>query len=182
MPTTRLPGDELPKYEELLERLEALENRAIVLTDLPLASLQTKLENDWQPNPGVLLPPASITGSSLAPQTATFEREIEAIQTVVPLPYATNWSDFDATTYEGGGYYKRDSRVYLQGLVKKSVALAASDVIATLPAPYRPTRRRPFIVISNGAIGRVDVRTDGTITVETGNNTYVSLEGISYRV
>lgn len=52
----------------LADRLAVLEARlaSLKLADLPLAALQRKLENDWQPDGSVLLQPYSITQDQLA--------------------------------------------------------------------------------------------------------------------
>jgi len=55
-----------PTYAELLERLEVLEARTLALRDLPLAALQRKLEQDWQPQASILLGENSITPAMLA--------------------------------------------------------------------------------------------------------------------
>lgn len=62
----RLPGDLLPTYEELLQRIEKLEADKILLKDLPITELQNKMEQDWQPAANVLLPPRSVTADLLA--------------------------------------------------------------------------------------------------------------------
>jgi hypothetical protein len=50
-----------------MERLEALEAKtkdpAVKLDDLPMASLQRRLEQRWRPDAGVLLEPGSLTES-----------------------------------------------------------------------------------------------------------------------
>ncbi len=54
----------------LLERIIALESKAISLRDLPLRALQQKLELDWQPNAAILLPPNSLP--TLGAATVTY--------------------------------------------------------------------------------------------------------------
>jgi hypothetical protein len=41
--------------DDLAERLDALEGRAIRVKDLPVRALQDRLERDWQPSAAVLL-------------------------------------------------------------------------------------------------------------------------------
>lgn len=55
----------LPSYQELIDRLEALEKKTIALPDLPLAQLQNKLELDWQPDPNILFAAGSISEALL---------------------------------------------------------------------------------------------------------------------
>jgi hypothetical protein len=53
-------------YDDLLERVVALEQRDLTLSDLPIADIQRKLENDWQPEGSTLLSANSITVDQLA--------------------------------------------------------------------------------------------------------------------
>ncbi len=51
----------------------------------------------------------------------------------------------------------------------------------TLPVGYRPGAAAIFSVVATNAFGRVDVAANGDVTLNTGVNTYVSLEGITFR-
>lgn len=63
--------------------------------------------------------------------------------------------------------------VWMQGLIKGGTITSSA---LTLPEGYQDTDGRlMFPSISNAALGRNDLRTDGTVTPETGNNAYVSL-------
>lgn len=55
---------ELPTYEEMAERLEALETKQLGVPDLPMAALQRKLESDWQPDAAVLFGQALARGGT----------------------------------------------------------------------------------------------------------------------
>jgi hypothetical protein len=57
-----------PTFEDRIAELEA-RITSLQLGDLPLAALQRKLENDWQPDANVLLQPNSITGDQIAART-----------------------------------------------------------------------------------------------------------------
>jgi len=96
--------------------------------------------------------------------------------------FQNSWVNFGGTT-EVCSYWKDLSgTVHLQGLCKSgTVATGATGTIFTLPVTYRPTLAMTFVVISNGAIGRVDVNPDGTVVAYAGNNTYFSLCGLSFR-
>jgi hypothetical protein len=76
-------------------------------------------------------------------------------------------------------YIDKESVVHLKGLVKNG---AVGTVIFTLPVGYRPTEQYIFTVNSGGAFGRVDVAAYGDVIVVTGNSSWVSLDGISFRV
>lgn len=93
--------------------------------------------------------------------------------------FQNGWVNYDTSTYNIAGFY-RDAlnRVYLRGLVRNGTV---STAIFTLPAGFRPDRECIFAVISNSTIGRVDVYPSGQVRAETpSNNTYVSLDGISF--
>ena len=53
-------------FEDVLARLEKLEAHTLALRDLPLAALQRRLEQDWQPQASLLLGENSITEEMLA--------------------------------------------------------------------------------------------------------------------
>lgn len=91
--------------------------------------------------------------------------------------FQNNWVNYD-TTYNTAGYYKdADNRVHVKGLVKTGTA---NTVIFTFPAGYRPLKRGIFVTVSNNAIARIDVLPTGEVKMETGSNTWISLETISF--
>jgi len=69
--------------------------------------------------------------------------------------------------------YTRDSNgtVYIEGLVR--AGSPAQSVIFTLPAGYRPAAQLGFATVSNGALGRIDVRSNGEVFVDTGSNVWI---------
>jgi hypothetical protein len=94
------------------------------------------------------------------------------------------WSDY------GVGYSTLDYTktlgdvVVLKGMVKKSSAMTTNEVIFTLPVGYRPTHRLVFITSSytGGVSGtaRIDVAANGEVRFVSGNNTWISLDGIRF--
>ena len=91
------------------------------------------------------------------------------------------WVNFGAAQVAG---YWLDALgvVHLRGLIKSGTV---NTVIFTLPAGYRPTALSLFSVVSNtGAAlvaSRLDVATTGDVTLVTGGNTFLSLDGVSFR-
>lgn len=67
--------------------------------------------------------------------------------------------------------------VCLDGLAKSGTVGAA---MFTLPVGYRPNQTQRFCVISNDAIGKLVVGTDGTVTLTNGSNVYASLSGLMF--
>jgi hypothetical protein len=92
--------------------------------------------------------------------------------------FENSWTNYDAA-YESAGFWKDPfDVVHLQGLVEAGTVPAT---IFTLPEGYRPVGQATFGVISNGAIGGIDITAAGGVYVFQGNNTYVQLNGISFR-
>ena len=96
-----------------------------------------------------------------------------------PAIFANSWVNTDITTYSPAGYYKDAfNRVHLRGLISSGTVGSEAFI---LPVGFRPELRCVFASMSNGAIGRVDVYSDGrVIPVTPSNNAYVSIEGFSF--
>lgn len=93
--------------------------------------------------------------------------------------FSNSWVNY------AGGYapaaFWRDplGLVHLRGLIKDGTVGQAAF---TLPPGFRPKENEVFGTVSNGAIGRVDVLTDGTVTPQSpSTNTWVALNGIHFR-
>lgn len=92
------------------------------------------------------------------------------------------------TNYGGGfaaaGYYRDPfSRVHLKGLITGGSA-ASGTVLFSLPAGYRPSERLIFsprgVIAAVDDAARVDVLANGDVQIQTGQNPYVSFDGISF--
>jgi len=96
------------------------------------------------------------------------------------VEFENNWVNYDSG-YSTAGFYKHGDRVNLKGVIKSGTVAA---IAFTLPEGYRPTTGRLLnVAISNDALGRVDIYVTGGVLVSgLNNNTYVSLDGISFRV
>jgi hypothetical protein len=98
----------------------------------------------------------------------------------------TAWSNYGGGFPPAGFYRDPSGVVHLQGLVHNGVVTCA---IFQLPAGYRPADRQLLPVISNGAIGRLDVLGTshpdadfrGMVIAYAGSATWYSLNGISFR-
>lgn len=94
--------------------------------------------------------------------------------------FTNSWVNFGSTYYTAGFFKDALGYVHLRGLIKNgTVGISAF----TLPVGYRPTGTMFFNVLSNGAAGAVEVAINGDVSPKTpSNNTYVSLDGITFRV
>lgn len=94
--------------------------------------------------------------------------------------FENSWINFGSGWMDAGFWRDPLGFVHLRGLIKSGTVGSRA---VRLPPGYRPTvGSETFPTISNGAVGRVDVLTDGSVTpVSPSNNTYVSLSGITFR-
>lgn len=77
------------------------------------------------------------------------------------------------------GYYKDPfGIVHLRGVVTSGVMGSA---IFTLPAGYRPAAQELFAIVSNNLFGTMNVSTAGNVFATVGSNTFVSLDGLTFR-
>lgn len=96
------------------------------------------------------------------------------ITIVTPTLY-NNWVYYDSVNYSNVAYYKDGfGIVHLQGVVKNGTV--GSGNIFTLPSGFRPSKRLVF----NNSFGRIDIFTNGEIQFVSGNNSIVSLDGITF--
>jgi len=95
-------------------------------------------------------------------------------------PFMNGWVSWDSP-YNPVGFWKDAlGFVHLRGVLKSGTVGSAAF---TLPPGMRPALSvGPLAVLSNGALGRVDIGADGTVTPQSpSNNTYVVLDGIHFR-
>ncbi|MBA4851448.1 hypothetical protein [Emticicia sp. BO119] len=92
-----------------------------------------------------------------------------------------NWVHLN-NGYSTIGYYKdNESVVHLKGMIKDGTAVK-NAVIFSLPTGYRPAEIKVFAVPSGeGTFGRIDVLPNGNVQFYSGVNTFLSLDGISFR-
>jgi hypothetical protein len=93
--------------------------------------------------------------------------------------FQNSWVNFNGGYQEAGFWRDPFGWVHLRGLIKSG---SVNTPAFTLPPGFRPLLTEIFPVLSNGAIGRVDVVTDGTVVVVSpSSNVYVSLSSIRFR-
>ena len=100
------------------------------------------------------------------------------VQGWTAVTFQNSWVNYDGTFNQCG--YLRDPHgfVHLRGLVKSGTI---GTTIFTLPAGYRPEYQQLFNVQSNSALGRCDVKTNGEVTANAGNNAWFSLDGLIFK-
>lgn len=93
--------------------------------------------------------------------------------------FENSWVNYGSGWGEAAMWRDPLGFVHLRGLIKSGTVGTQAFL---LPPGFRPGTNETFPTISNGAVGRVDVLTDGQVEpVSPSNNTYVSLAGIYFR-
>ncbi len=89
-----------------------------------------------------------------------------------------DWQHYGEPYYPA--QYRKDSNsiVCLSGVVKSGTI---GQTIFVLDPTYRPAETMLFPTVSNGAFGVCTVKCTGEVEATVGNNTYFSLDGISFQ-
>ncbi|HEX8773250.1 MAG TPA: hypothetical protein VF735_06555 [Pyrinomonadaceae bacterium] len=90
-----------------------------------------------------------------------------------------SWANFGGVNAPAG-YYKRGGRVYLRGLIAGGTIGATAF---TLPVGYRPAYYHYFATVTyNYVFGSGYIKDNGEVFIHDGNNTFFSLDNISFAV
>ncbi|MBW4568049.1 MAG: hypothetical protein KME31_08500 [Tolypothrix carrinoi HA7290-LM1] len=119
------------------------------------------------------------------------EQEIEELQAALDTKAAvdhqhlpTAWQNLSLNTgwsNYGTGYTTPQCRktigdlVEVKGLIKKSTALVANEIITTLPVGYRPSEIMLLATWAGGGTSRIQVEPSGVIKLASGNSSGVGL-------
>lgn len=93
--------------------------------------------------------------------------------------FTNSWAHY-GSPYAKAAFLK-DVSGYVQfvGVIQTG---AVGSAAFTLPPGFRPATDEIFVVMSNNAVGRLDVNTDGTVVPQSpSSNTWVSLSGVSFK-
>ena len=95
------------------------------------------------------------------------------------VTFNANFSNYGAG-FENVTYYKdTEGRVHLSGLVL--INGTQSGTMFTLPAGCRPTGNLIFLVISGSGPARIDMVSNGNVSIATPVTGWISVNGISFR-
>ena len=93
------------------------------------------------------------------------------------LTLATNWTQSSNPTAQ----YRKllPYLIEVKGLITKSSALVAGEVVATLPVGYRPTQNKNFVCYASNSYSRIQLDSTGQIKVTiAGSNFSAGLDFI----
>jgi len=100
------------------------------------------------------------------------------------LTLLAGWVKYGGSVYATPAYRKVGNMVEIKGLMS-SGSVATQTRIAVLPEGFRPSEMRLFTVVSHtGAAyvnARLDVHSNGDITMENMGNGFTSLDGVLFR-
>ncbi len=91
-----------------------------------------------------------------------------------------SWVNFGSPHAVAGYYKDKENRVQLKGLIKDGSVVFNTPML-TLPVGYRPSEILVFVVANSGGFARVDVYPTGEVSILSGNNSFISLSGITFR-
>jgi lysophospholipase L1-like esterase len=112
----------------------------------------------------------SIVGPS--PQTSDADWTAAAL--------ANSWVTYGPPFAPPGFRKDADGVVSLRGTIKSGTATAGTTLL-TLPAGYRPPYTQIFVCASAETYGEVWVGTDGTVKIQAGTATWLSLDAVRFR-
>ncbi|MGI8502050.1 MAG: hypothetical protein ACR2LR_13065 [Hassallia sp.] len=91
------------------------------------------------------------------------------------ISLSTSWTNY-ASGYSTPQVRKYPSGIIeVKGVIKKSSALVASEIMCTLPTGYRPTEIMLLTTWASGGTSRIQVETAGAIRLNSGNTSGVGL-------
>lgn len=118
----------------------------------------------------------------LEDRTTALERTaLSAAPTRWKYPGLLNgWTNESSGSYQDAGYI-RDAQgyVHLRGRITSGMIGNSAFI---LPEDHRPAKEMTFAVASNGAYGQVAVQVDGNVIPAVGSSTWISLDGITFKV
>lgn len=131
-----------------------------------------------------LAPPAAQDLAAVSGRVTTLEGRATALEGTVAaaVPYvkadgtASGWSDFGAP-WRGLRYWRQGRTVFVSGVMKNSVAIAAgtNQVAGRIPAGFRPGATEMIPAMANASAPlRADFAADGLVTIANNGATTVN--------
>jgi len=103
--------------------------------------------------------------------TAGRINQILGDQSWTSVSFSNSWVDY-GSSYNACEFRKVGDFVYLRGLMKDGTVTAGAF---TLPVNYRPPAHLIFSSVTNTGLGRLDVFSTGAVVLQSGGNSYASV-------
>lgn len=92
-----------------------------------------------------------------------------------------SWTNIGGTDAVAGYYKDAHERIHLRGVITGG-ATTVGTTLLTLPAGYIPFDLLRFPILSNNALGRIDIESSGQVKISgVAAGAWISLNGISFR-
>lgn len=163
---------------ELSDLLSSLEQRTAAADRTALSPDQFE-SSFWDPSRSPAIQTIARKLDELEQQELDRRSPVPTAQEAFITPTLQNsWVPYGGV-YNNPGYWKDTfGVVHLRGMVKNGTMVQA---IFTLPAGYRPPFQELLSTVSNFAVGAVEITTAGIVMATSGTNTWVSLDGLTFR-
>lgn len=92
--------------------------------------------------------------------------------------FQNSWVNYDGTHNPAGYYIDKEGVVHLRGRIKNGTIAAT---VFQLPAGYRPPYTEYHTAGGSATPTEVSIDSSGNVVVAVGTNTWVSLDGITFR-
>ena len=93
-----------------------------------------------------------------------------------------SWTNFvNDNSHRNACYYKKDNLVYLEGMIKGGISTSYTELF-TLAPEFKPSNDIYFPVACSGETGQITITKEGVVKIVSGNNSWLSLNGIAYYV
>ena len=97
--------------------------------------------------------------------------------TATAAAFTSSWTNYDATNYTAGSYYKDSKNIlHLEGLIKSG--LIGGSAFSLPVGSYNTDYKYVFTVLTASGLGRVDLLKSDSVVVVAGSATWTSLDGI----
>ncbi len=106
----------------------------------------------------------------------------ESWQVVASTSFLNGWTNYDTAVHNSAAYWKDPMGVvHLRGVIMSGTFNTdATGQVFLLPAGFRPARHEVFAAASS-SLGEARVYSTGYVHAVGGNNSYFSLDGMSFR-
>jgi hypothetical protein len=120
-----------------------------------------------------------LTGSNVQSLLEALNTAVTSIKTVTwfGLPGMNNWQNY-GSPFNNLQYCKEaNGFVTIHGLVKGG---GNDTQITTLPAGFRPGKSEGFTGVTSGGFSRINIKTDGSVSLQDTYKDYLFLDGIRF--